>query len=365
MKMYDYVCRICPQAEGVIRFIRDGRCRWLFGCGQQAVNCNYIFSLIGLRPDGCMVTKPRQKYFMGLSVLSAESLEIPRDVDVLIAVGGKASEEIKAELEALGYLNIYTCSDWESANATMKQAVFREYCCRNGIDMEKPVMQLGEIRLLNPFRYPQNYSQLVYGTTFSEIIVPGVFGDDRYGNAGLYALFRKRADEGKNVYDIGAGIGVFGAMAAQWGCPTTVFEPARSVLRYLYANAEHSHNMMIEEYAVSDSSGGIDFYDRENYPKYSTIIPTDGYSRYTVQSVRLDEYISGVEAKPDIIRIAVDEIADRILIGAQEYIRKEYPDLMVAVASEEMYAGLIDTVRSLYSDYTVEKYTGWIYVYEK
>lgn len=362
--IYDYIYQICPQAEELIRFARNAKNPWLFGCGQQATNCIYISGLLDLEIKGCIVTNPRQENFRGLPVLAASSPEVPRDVDLLVAINEKESEAIRTELENLGYLNIYTCMNWEVVNDAIKQAVFWEYCNYNGINTDEPVIWLKNVCLLNPFRHTRNYSQMIYGTIFSDLIVPGIFMDNRYGNIGIYDLLRERAN-GKNLYDVGAGAGVFSALAAKLGCKTVAFEPAKSILKYLHENARFYNNIIVEECAVCDIVGAIYFYDREDYPKYSTIVPTEGYNRYLVNSVSLNAYITDSELKPDLIRIAVGEIADRIIDGVTEYIINARPDLMIAVESEHLYSELCHKIRKLYSDYKIVCYPGWIYALKK
>jgi len=361
-----YIEKHCPEAAEMVNYLTASGEKWLFGCGMQAQNCLYMMQLLGMCPCGCIVTQPQGEVYQTLPVKAAGSNEVNRESSVLIAVNEKAAPDIRDMLLGMGYTNVFVCYDWEKTNDVIKEAIFWDYCNAHHVNIQEDWIILGkDYRYLNPFFYPKTYRQMLFGTTFSELIVPGLFGEDIYGYRELYQIVEKKLEEAETVFDIGANAGVFSVYATSFQNKVAAFEPSNAILPYLKKNTEDNPAIQVVEAVVLDREDTVNYYDREDYPKYSTIEEHSDYKCYRASAITLDSFIEGSGLEPEVIRIDVSECLYRILMGGEKYIMKKKPALLVKAGNEEHKKKVADILQSYAREYHVLCWNEWMYISDK
>lgn len=364
----EYVYQYIKQnAYEIYYFLISNKERHLFGTGQQAVNCIYLLSLLKVPISGIIVSQKKEEEFMGLPVLQIDDAEISRkDKAVLLSVNIKLAIEIKENLKYLGYEEIYCCSDWEKINDVIKEAVSLDFYLDNGVNVSDDYIILENCKYLNPFRKERKYKQMLLGTVFTDLIVPGIMRKDIYGKKLLYDLIREKIRNTDCIFDIGANVGVFAGYAASLGKRVVAFEPCRSILPYLYKNAALYDNIDVEEYAVSDKDSFLDFYDKIEYSKYSTTVrPKDNeYEIYQIESITIDTYAVNKMIAPQFIKVDTYGTACQVIAGGRKYIAEYRPNILVGLEGEKNISLIETLILDCDSEYKIVKEPGYLYCYE-
>ena len=324
---------IKENAQDIYGFICSDQKKYLFGTGKQSVNCIYMMKLLEIDISGILITHKSIDIFHDIPVEQSDSNHIKKEeISVLMSINGNVATEIKPELIKLGYKDVYVVEDWERVNDVIKEAVALDFYISNGIDVNGDTLEIGECMFVNPFIEQRKYRQMLLGTTFSDLIVPGIMRNDLYKNRMIYDIIEKNITLSDVVFDIGANSGVFAGYISNKCKKVISFEPSQAILPYLKRNVCFYRNIGIEEFAVSDYEQMIYFYDNEEYPKYSTTIPTDGtgYVRYKVQSISLDNYVAKTKIIPQWIRIYVNGGEKSIVHGAKQILSNYKPYLLIA-----------------------------------
>lgn len=353
-------------ADEIYPYFVSKRKKYLFGAGQQAINCVYLFRLLGIELDGILVSQRTVDKFYDLPVWQMDSLNADKqDVAVLMALNPVTAVGVRGQLENLGYDEIYICQDWEKTNDAVKEAVSLDFYRNNGTDISSEYIQLKQCRFLNPFREDRRYRQMLMGTTFTDLIVPGIFKENIYQNRLMYDIIEKSFNNAEVVFDVGANAGIFAGYAAALGMMVTAFEPSRSILPYLHRNASLYSSIRIEESAVCGEDGESPFYDKEDYPKYSTLLNpgVPDYKVYQVKTISLDTYISDTGLKPQFIRIYVNGSAKQVIHGGKQYILDNRPIILIGLEHEPDVSGIKKMILECNTEYQMLEWGGYLYFY--
>ncbi|SDB60910.1 methyltransferase, FkbM family [Butyrivibrio sp. INlla16] len=247
---------------------------------------------------------------------------------ILLAIGSSASGEVVRNLQEKGFGKIYLCEDWESANDAVKEQVFCDYIQKKSIDLSGEYIDLANHKILNPLKHPRVYRQMLTGTFFSEIIVPGMYNDDKYGNLQQLDEIKSRIGGAKCVLDIGACAGLFSIMVSGIAENVWAFEPSEAIRFYLIKNTELCGNVHVESFGILNEKGKKTFYDVSDYPKYSGFVERDGAVPYQVMTTNVDYWCEDMGIKPDVIRIDATDCLVEIMDGAKNTI-KEYDPVII------------------------------------
>jgi FkbM family methyltransferase len=158
-----------------------------------------------------------------------------------------------------------------------------------------------------------------------------------------YRAFKADVAPGDVVFDVGANLGAYSLLLAQWvgpaGC-VYAFEPApearRGLERHVRLN-DCSHRVMISAEAVSATRGLAQF--RASGPQGDNRLVTsgDGGDRIPVRTTSIDEFCSAHHLAPSLIKIDVEGAELEVLRGARRTIVARGDALHVYV---EMHPGL-------------------------
>lgn len=165
------------------------------------------------------------------------------------------------------------------------------------------------------------------------------------GENNLIRFLIKELHSDSVFYDIGANYGFYSALAEEFVLLGEIhaFEPSAKVFSYLKQISIGQNNVFLNNVAVSDSSGEIEFFDcaPDSTSGKSTIVKevAAGSHRWHYETVRvpaatLDEYVRS-HRSPTIIKIDVEGAEVRVLSGARAMLRRYSPTIAVELWSGE------------------------------
>ena len=187
------------------------------------------------------------------------------------------------------------------------------------------------------------------------VLVPEIVGVDlcRYGQIepDVTAMLREHLRPGMCFIDVGAHYGYFTLLASRLLAPggTVVsFEPSRSTARLLRCNAGGAPGVIVEEYAVLDSTGTVELHDFG--PSSSALNTVLGSARvpeperrdlrphvYHVPAVSLDDYTAQRALRPHSVKLDAEGAELAILSGMRRLLREDRPIIILETGD---YAGM-------------------------
>jgi FkbM family methyltransferase len=140
--------------------------------------------------------------------------------------------------------------------------------------------------------------------------------------------------KGDTVCDIGANKGSFLYWLARWSAPgrTIAFEPQPDLaeaLSRLCTRFASLRNVVIEQSAAYSSSGIRELFVPDGHQPSGSLLKPDGsFKAIKVQTISLDDYLSGHE-RVSAIKIDVEGAELDVLLGAQHTLSRCKPLLIV------------------------------------
>ncbi len=180
---------------------------------------------------------------------------------------------------------------------------------------------------------------ILYAGLIMEIIVPYMLSAVGITDVGTYESSDGVRLCGEDVvFDCGANMGFFSAVAAAKGCDVYAFEPSSHIRKaYLEKTAALNGRIAVCPYATSDSPGFVEFavdhvnlgsskMGNENGSKDSQLAK----GRETVEAVRLDDFVEqqGI-AKVDFIKADIEGAERKMLAGATNIMKRFAPKLAI------------------------------------
>lgn len=153
--------------------------------------------------------------------------------------------------------------------------------------------------------------------------------------AALLALF-ERSDPGFVLYDVGANVGLYSAMAAAMFRPQAVhsFEPSPSTVAELAKIVRANHvDITVHQCALSDRDGTATLYLSPVSDSSNSMVEgfRDSTETLTVPTRRLDDVVTETGAPPTILKIDVETHEPAVLAGARETLRTHRPYVVIEV----------------------------------
>ncbi len=140
------------------------------------------------------------------------------------------------------------------------------------------------------------------------------------------------------IADVGANIGYYALYFSKYYTPESEiysFEPSVSILDVLKKNiaANKADNVHVLDLACSDKSGEVEFYVGEHHHQSSMISDwaeneTRG-TKMVVKSTSLDDFFSGLDSFPDLIKMDIEGGGVFALKGCEKCIRTKKPFILV------------------------------------
>jgi FkbM family methyltransferase len=138
-----------------------------------------------------------------------------------------------------------------------------------------------------------------------------------------YAAFRAATRPGELVLDVGANVGAYTLLFAQWVGPTgrvVAFEPAAEAAAALRAHLVLNGvdgRVEVSEAAIADRQGTARFSGRAAAGG-NAIVPDGTPGSVDVQTTTLDAFCHGRQLQPAVIKVDVEGAELHVLRGARE-----------------------------------------------
>jgi FkbM family methyltransferase len=146
----------------------------------------------------------------------------------------------------------------------------------------------------------------------------------------ITTLFRRLVKPGSTVFDVGANAGYFSITSRELGAKVHAFEPNPRVRALLARSVElGGGGIEVVAAACSDHNGTMPLYlsDPGNTGMTGLRTPTD--VSVDVQVIKLDDYVTRTQARPDLIKLDVEGHEREALAGAQALLHECRPTLIV------------------------------------
>ena len=225
-----------------------------------------------------------------------------------------------------------------------------------GVDLKKEIHSTSEAWIFDGIKlpHPRNKSdKRMFGGELLDIVFPSYFKHrfenfDRYcatvGNLlgdfsdGPYEYENVFLKEGDVVFDCGANIGLFSAVASRYGCQVFSFEAIPDIIdNYLSKTANMNGNIRALNFAV---------WDKEETLNFSLVVNSIGSSRhdhllrekdvqmkrkqFAVPAIPLDAFVekNGIE-RVDFIKADIEGAERNMLNGARRILKEFAPKLSI------------------------------------
>lgn len=185
--------------------------------------------------------------------------------------------------------------------------------------------------------------------------------------AALLALF-EQADPDFVLYDVGANVGVYSAMAAAMFRPRAVhsFEPSPTTAAILAKIARaNGGGITVHECALSDTDGEAALFLSPVSDASNSMVAgfRKAAGQVMVRTRRLDDVVAETGMPPTIIKIDVETHEPAVLAGAQETLENHRPYVVVEVlyrSKRDLGAPISDAFAGLgYSYYALDATPDW------
>jgi FkbM family methyltransferase len=180
-----------------------------------------------------------------------------------------------------------------------------------------------------------------------QVLVPEVVGNDLVAHGQIEpdvtAMLRDHLQPGMVFIDVGAHYGYFTLLAGRLVAPTgtvVAFEPTRTTARLLRRNVGAVPGVIVEECAVTDRTGTVEFRDfGTSSSALNTVLAAARVpepdrrdlraSTYQVPSVSLDDYTAARGLRPDVIKVDAEGAELAILSGMPHVLDDVRPILIL------------------------------------
>ena len=252
---------------------------------------------------------------------------------VVSSVRESFSSKVMKELMQYNFKNVITAKDYKDWVEVLEY-FYRFYFESKNIALDQPMINIAGARLINGFLLDTEgrYSFLV---ELGDIILPCFWGDYSICNEGPYELEEIGVTVKKDdiVFDCGANMGLFSALAIHKGGTAYSFEPTPDTRKYLETYKDvYDEKIKIYPYALSDKEGETDFYVGSDMNGENSINNLSGTCKncITVPMKTVDGFVKehGIK-KVDFIKADIEGAERYMLLGAKETLNKFAPKLAI------------------------------------
>lgn len=163
-----------------------------------------------------------------------------------------------------------------------------------------------------------------------DLLLPPIWGDYERIDEGTYEYGSVQLKDGDVVFDCGANIGIFSAVAAWKGANVYAFEPLQECFTQLQKQSVICSDGRIfpVNFALSDHCGRETIFFSENGMTEASLFGTG--EKQSVEVITIDEYVRKNNIKHvDFIKADIEGAERDMLSGAKETLRKFAPKLAI------------------------------------
>ena len=156
-----------------------------------------------------------------------------------------------------------------------------------------------------------------------------------------------QCSEGSVFFDVGGNAGYFtliGSKAVGDG-QVIVFEPISANVQTIHEHIKHNgcKNICVEEMAVSDESGTIDFVVESNNANSHIAEVKISHAKTNpdqviqVPMMRLDDYIAEKGLDPNVVKVDVEGAELKVLRGAEACLKRKQASWIISTHSQKLF----------------------------
>lgn len=309
----------------------------IFGIGTNAKILSHIFKQRGIEIVAYIVGDDQQlvvSEYNGVPVwkISDCSEEIKK-YSIISTVRECVSTKVRGELTQYNFQKVISARDYKEW-VEILEFFYRTYFVNRDINVEETFLNIKGSRFINGFQLDMEgkYSVLA---ELGDIILPSCFEDYSICNEGPYELsdLHLGVERGDVVFDCGANMGLFSALAVNRGGDVYGFEPAPHTREYLKIYEKiYSNDLHIFPYALSDKDGETQFYIGSNLNGENSVSNLSGTGKECIRvpTKTIDGFVRENKLeRVDFIKADIEGTERQMLAGARETMKKFAPKLAI------------------------------------
>lgn len=158
-----------------------------------------------------------------------------------------------------------------------------------------------------------------------------IFEIREFYNEGPYELNHAIVENGDIVFDCGANMGCFSAIAAKKADKVYAFEPDPDIIKtYLSVTAKYATNIIVENFALGQKSGTAQFVSDSVNLGAGKVVSEMTERTFDVDVITLDEFVEKNKIKRvDYIKADIEGAERDMLRGAVNILKKFAPKLSI------------------------------------
>lgn len=204
---------------------------------------------------------------------------------------------------------------------------FAEYMRNQGVSITNDYVDFGTFKMPSFHLTHDRILQASFYGTIKELWLDTV-DNDTYSP---YEWGRVTVTPGDVVFDLGANIGMFSAIASGKGARVFAFEPSERTFPNLAKTAKlHPGTIFIQKLAVGNDCNKVKFYELDCNPGANRMAFYKGAAEIEVNMITLDQFVEqhAIE-QVDFIKADIEGAERLMLQGAKETIRRFCPRLVL------------------------------------
>lgn len=213
---------------------------------------------------------------------------------------------------------------WDRSMA-IEQRLMRYFESRS-IDIQKDTISIDTLTIPNYLKMGEHVRK-AFLLEAPDLLLPSYFNDEFFMDEGSYAdnSISVRGG-GAVVFDCGANIGLFSAIAASRGAEVHAFEPVKAVIDILSHVQTIYPNVHCVPVAVSNRNGDVFMKQEKRFLTDSKIADKMGKDVIKVRMQTLDDYAEekGL-TRVDFIKADIEGVERDMLLGAKRILREYAP----------------------------------------
>ena len=205
---------------------------------------------------------------------------------------------------------------------------FKFYLEMKKCDIDRDILKIENFIVVNPIKDSR------YKFYLGDVVLPQFYNDYSMVDEGPYEYQSVRLKKGDVVFDCGAHIGSFSALALSKGCKVHAFEPIKDTYERLCKNLNlyEENNVQINNIGLSNKSGKQIFYIYSGEHDSRNGMLFSGFNNKTEECgvTTIDEYVTKNEIKKvNFIKADIEGAERYMLEGAKNTIRKFKPNISI------------------------------------
>lgn len=235
----------------------------------------------------------------------------------------------------------------------LKKIFFRKYLSHRGIDIAGSQININNFVFDNPLLFDNIKGVFDCG----DLILPSFFNDYSVIDEGSYEYDKVIVEKDDIVFDCGANVGSFSALALSKGAVVHSFEPIHEtfLLQEYYLRDYQNFKLYLNNLGLSNHKDFIDFYIRDTNGANGYVDIYDSLSKQQCEVTTIDEYVKEKNLqKVDFIKADIEGAERDMLVGAIDTIKKFKPKLSICTYHLNDDPKVIeDIIRSACEEYKI------------